>query len=276
MSLSSLENRNNFYLHLPSNSPLPAGGRKKNTLSHFHVALPHKVNLEGKWEAGLAEIFIPSYGFNIKPPLTSSIVIYMKGGLDPQGIRRNVCARVPEGRYRPKDFVKTFNTEVERAAGAGSVKTKMRYDPYSNRIQFSVASGEVVVVDNPRLRRMLGIRRHTTTFSNADADTKRLFVMHKPCSFNANGTMMYVYSDIVEPSPVGNTMSPLLRTVHLELDGQMETLHRKYTAIHYFPLRKNVLDMVEVHLANVYGEDMEFYGGESSLVIHFRKLAEDK
>ena len=87
MSLSSLENRSNFYIHLPSNSPLPAGGRKKNTLSHFHVALPQKVHLEGKWEAGLAEIFIPSYGYNIKPPLTSLIVIYMKGGLDPQGIR---------------------------------------------------------------------------------------------------------------------------------------------------------------------------------------------
>ena len=183
-----------------------------------------------------------------------------------------MCVRVPKGRYKPKDFIKTFNTEVERAAGASTVKTKMRYDPYSNRIQFSVASGEVVIIDNPRLRRMLGMRRHTTTFSNADADTKRLFIMHKLCTFNANGTMMFVYSDIIEPSLVGNTMSPLLCTVHLELDRPMETLHRKYTSIHYFLLRKNVLDMVEVHLANVHGKDMEFYGGESSLVVHFHKV----
>ena len=88
--------------------------------------------------------------------------------------------------------------------------------------------------------------------------------------------MMFVYSDIIEPSPVGNTMSPILRTVHLELDGTMETLHRKYSGIHYYPLHTNVLDMIEVHLANVYGEDMEFYGGESSLVFHFRKVAEEK
>ena len=87
---------------------------------------------------------------------------------------------------------------------------------------------------------------------------------------------MFVYSDIVESSPVGNAMAPIMHTVHLELDGTMQTLHRKYIAIHYFPVHMSVLDMIEVHLANVYGEDMEFYGGESSLIVHFRKVAEEK
>ena len=88
--------------------------------------------------------------------------------------------------------------------------------------------------------------------------------------------MMFVYSDIVESSPIGNAMALIMRTVHLELDGTMQTLHRKYTAIHYFPVRTSVLDMIEVHLANVYGEDMEFYEGESSLIVHFRKVGEEK
>ena len=105
---------------------------------------------------------------------------------------------------------------------------------------------------------------------------KKLFVMPKPCEFNVNGTMMFVYSDIVESSPVGNAMAPIMCTVHLELDGTMQTLHRKYTAIHYLPVCTSVLDMIEVHLANVYGEDMEFYGSESSLIVHFRKVAEEK
>ena len=87
---------------------------------------------------------------------------------------------------------------------------------------------------------------------------------------------MFLHSDIVEFSPVGNAMTPIMHTVHLELDNTMQTLHRKYTAIHYFPVRMNVLDMIEVHLANVYGEDMEFYGGEFSLVVHFRKEMKKK
>ena len=114
------------------------------------------------------------------------------------------------------------------------------------------------------------------SFSNKDPGSKKLYVMAKPCEFNVNGTTMFVYSNLVEPSPVGNAMAHILCTVHLELDGSMETLHRKYTSIHYFPLRTNILDMIEVQLSNVYGEDMEFYGGESSLVVHFRKVAEEK
>ena len=68
MSLSSLKNHSNFYLNLSSNSQLPVGEKKRNSLSHFHIMLPNKIHLQGKWEAGLAEIFIPSYGLNMKPP----------------------------------------------------------------------------------------------------------------------------------------------------------------------------------------------------------------
>ena len=225
---------------------------------------------------GLAEIFIPSYGFNIKPPLTSSIIIYMKGRRDSKGIQKSLRVRIPEGRYKLKDYVKTFNMEVEKSTDSGTVRSRLRYDPYSNRIHFSVASGEVMEVNNTRLCRMLGMHWKVKMFSNTTPDSKKLFVMPKPCKFNVNGTTMYVYSNVVEMSPLGNVMAHILCMVHLELDGRMETLHRKYTDIHYFPLRMNILDMIEVHLCNVYGEDMEFYGGESSIVVHFRKVAEEK
>ena len=73
---SSLEHRDNFYVNLLSNVP---GLAQTNHPSHFKVALPERIQLRGMWEVGLAEIFIPSYGFNIKPPLTSSVIIYTKG-----------------------------------------------------------------------------------------------------------------------------------------------------------------------------------------------------
>ena len=64
---SSLEHRDNFYVNLPSNVPSLA---QNNHPAHFKVALPKRIRLWGAWEVGLAEIFIPSYGFNfnIKPP----------------------------------------------------------------------------------------------------------------------------------------------------------------------------------------------------------------
>ena len=76
-------------------------------------------------------------------------------------------------------------------------------------------------------------------------------------------------------SPVGNTFALLLRTVHLEIDDKMETLHKNYTTIHYFPVRTLEFDTVEVQLCNMYGDNMVFYRGESAIVLHFRKVGEE-
>ena len=93
---SSLEHRDNFYMNLPSNVPSLA---QNNHPAHFKVALPERIRLQGAWEVGLAEIFIPSYGFNIKAPLMSLVVIYTKGTSNSRSPRwrRHLWIRIPEG-----------------------------------------------------------------------------------------------------------------------------------------------------------------------------------
>ena len=61
----------------------------------------------------------------------------------------------------------------------------------------------------------------------------------------------------------------------LEIDNKMEMLHKNYTTIHYFPVRTSEFDTVEVQLCNVYGDNMVFYGGESAVVLHYRKVGEE-
>ena len=94
---SSLEHCDNFYVNLPSNVPDLA---QNNHPAHFKVALLERIRLRGAWEVGLVEIFIPSYGFNIKPPLMSSVVIYTKGTSNSRSSRwrRHLWVRIPEGR----------------------------------------------------------------------------------------------------------------------------------------------------------------------------------
>ena len=236
---STLQERGNFYVNLPSNV---TGLTGNNTPSHFVVPLPERIKLRGKWEVGLAEIFIPSYGFNIKPPLTSSLVIYSKGGRDAQGMREHVRVRIPEGRYKPRDYVKTFNKLIEEV---GIVKFRLRYDDHANRIIFVVAHGEVMSVDNVKLHRMFGMRRSIYAFMN-DEPGKRSYIMLKACNFNVNGTTMFVYSNVAESSPVGDVFAPLLCMVHLEIDEKMETLHKMFSPIHYYPVRTSDFSMIEV------------------------------
>ena len=165
--------------------------------------------------------------------------------------------------------MKTLNKLVKEA---GIVKSRLRYDEYANRIIFVVAHGEVMSVDNVKLRRMFGMRRNVHALMN-DEPGKKSYVMPKPCNFNVNGTTMYVYTDVAESSPVGNVFAPLLRTVHLEIDEKMDTLHKMFSPIHYYPVRTSDFSLIEVRLSNVYGDDMVFYGGESAVVLHFRKCS---
>ena len=162
----------------------------------------------------------------------------------------------------------------EDDAGLVKVKSRMRYDEYSNRIIFMVGFSEVVEVDNVKLSRMFGMCRDIYSLTNSKLG-KKIFVMPKPCDFNVNGTTMFVYSNIAMSSSVGNTFAPLLRTVHLEIDDKMETLHKIYASIHYFPVRTSEFDTIEVQLCNVYGDNMVFYSGESTIALHCRKVGEE-
>ena len=149
---------------------------------------------------------------------------------------------------------------VEDDADLVKVKSRIWYNEYLNRIVFMVAFSEVVEVDNVKLRRMFGMQRDVFALSNSKPG-KKIFVMPQPCDFNLNGTTMFIYSNIAASSPVGNTFAPLLCTVHLEIDDKMETLHKNYTTIHYFPVCTLEFDTVEVQLSNVYGDNMVFYRG---------------
>ena len=201
------------------------------------------------------------------------MVIYTKGTSNSQSLRwrRHLRICIPEGRYKPKDYVRTFNKMIEDASPV-KVKSRIRYDEYSNRIVFMVAFGQVVEVDNMKLRRMSGMRRDVFALTNSKLG-KKIFVIPQPCDFNVNGTTMFVYSNIVVSSPVGNTFALLLCTVHLEIDDKMETLHMNYTTIHYFPVCTSEFDTVEVQLCNMYGDNMVFYRGNLLLSSIFEKLA---
>ena len=168
--------------------------------------------------------------------------------------------------------MRTVNKMVGDDAGPVKVKSRIWYDEYSNRIVFMVAFSEVVEVDNVKLCRMFGMRKDVFALTNSKPG-KKIFVMPQPCDFNVNGTTMFVYSNITVSSPVGNTFAPLLCTVHLEIDDKMETLHKNYTTIHYFPVRTLEFDTVEVQLCNVYGITWCSMGGNLLSSSIFEKLA---
>ncbi|KAG8236331.1 hypothetical protein J437_LFUL010465 [Ladona fulva] len=79
---------------------------------------------------------------------------------------------------------------------------------------------------------------------------------------------VYVYTDIIKPQIVGDTLARCLRVLNTKLG-----LHQTFNQIYYFPVEKKNIEVIECMLANKLGETVPFHDGEQSsiVVLHFYK-----
>ena len=81
---------------------------------------------------------------------------------------------------------------------------------------------------------------------------------------------LFVYSDAGGSYVVGNRVTDLLRGIKFSSHGQgsqyFEPIH-----IQYIPVRKQVLDIIEVNVAETTGELARLEKGYTILTLHFRK-----
>ena len=81
---------------------------------------------------------------------------------------------------------------------------------------------------------------------------------------------LFIYTDAGGSSIVGNRMTDLLREIKFSSDGRgsqyFEPVH-----IQYIPVRKQVLDIIEVNVAETTGKLARLGKGNTILTLHFRK-----
>ena len=81
---------------------------------------------------------------------------------------------------------------------------------------------------------------------------------------------LFVYSDVGGSSVVGNQVTDLLREVNLIRKGAGTQYFEPYH-IQYIPVRKDVLDIIEVQVAETTGNLVTFGAGNTILTLHFKK-----
>ena len=87
----------------------------------------------------------------------------------------------------------------------------------------------------------------------------------------ANGLQaIYVYCDLLENVPVGDTEAPLLRIV--STNGKSgESVHHTFVVPRYLPLRLVEFDTVEIDIRDVFGKPVPFESGKVYVILHFRR-----
>lgn len=157
--------------------------------------------------------------------------------------------KIPPGMYRDSlsffaEFKEIFLKELPDA------KTKL-----------SVPKG-VVVEFGEKLLDILGFTRKKFSEGN--------YVSDYNLELSAGITEIYVYTDIVFPSLVGDVSTSILKIIPIG-NERGEQIVKYFPVPIYFPVKKQYFDVIEIELRTSSGSKLKFLSGKSYLVLSFRK-----
>jgi len=275
-----------FYIHLPSDSSLDV--YPDNTIAKFSTKLARSVDLDGAYDVGLSEIIYPADYYNIdNRELDYSFGIKQRNfdtdGKIVQEIDRFKIQIKSDLYYTRQEFLEKINTEINTNLIRLHIPVEivMKID-VSDRVVITIArSGPQVTVDiqeeglilkmffelSSQFSKRLGFDK-SVSISVDDSTPHRaknkfdLFMGKK---------LMYVYSDVVTYSLVGDVSVPLLRVCSLPEPSTNNTIHLSFPDIHYKPVQKSHFDTIDISINTEEGMLMPFQSGKVLITLHFRR-----
>ena len=279
-----------FYLTLPSNSSFDY--YPNNTAAHYFTKLPKDVSLDGEWEVGLAEIDFPHSWFNVPKPQTistfhtSRISTPTRGDSEPasQVVALSPPAAftvvVAEGYY---PTIADLVAEINRAllttytTPRNGVQKRDRpiftYNEHSRKTYIRLANRSYLRIPT-RLCNLLGFAENSTDNEhlamNMNLTDRKMIKGQNISDIDYGLHSLYVYCDVLEYTPVGDTMAPLLRIV--DVDGEHgRTIHKHYDNPRYVPVQKRNFSSLEIDIRTNTGEVVPFESGPLVVTLHFRR-----
>lgn len=288
-----------FYLTLPSNVKSYAD----NTIGSYVTYLPNTLKVDDDWVVGLAEITYTRSWYNISEPQRLTIFVDTptpESGrfLEEIDFEEFILDLQPGSYTSIHDLCDVINAEMIKVLSrTGHVK----HAPYLvvnsqqgyitqqvGRISIPKIGGtaserNVLVHLGHQLEYMLG-------FSSYNLENERFGVLTRYSNFQTifdNGYMqrkaqhhydlsggvhnLMIYSDVVEPSVVGNTYAQFLRSIRIAGEKFGEDINLIYTQPYYQPLASKEIDRIMINIKDDSGQDIKFRQGRVVVVLHFRR-----
>lgn len=249
-------NADHFYVTLPSNSS--SKFFPDNTKTHFITKLSNPIQLESAddWEVGLAQIQFPKSWYNITEK-NNRFAVFSTSSIDDVG--KWTALEVPQGYYESIDNLVTQINDLVK-----DNDIHLQYELRTKKIQFSINNEKTAIRFVNGLTYNLGFHQEDVTL--------RHNTTHSPFQANICGTFynIYVYSDVLQYQLVGDSFTPLLRTVTTEgKSGEM--IEKSFNNVHYMPVSKSTFESIEIDLRSDTGDPIPFQDGKVVVKLHFRK-----
>lgn len=287
-----------FYLTLPSNSS--EAYYPDNTLTGFTTKLHNKISLQGEWEVGLSDIIFPRTWFNLGKFQYVTIRCSTSGSSFNVGDKNFSPASFPRDYDLPEECfadillspgyfsnVEALVSELNRAINIyfkgvlndmkpGNILNKLQkdgwpkfeYNRYSRKVYITVQSYTQISLSDDLID-IFGFDKSNLPLTNLN-DTATMFRSDRSSDVNAGRHIIYVYCDILECVPVGDTMVPLLRTI--DVNGEQGTMQqRDFVQPRYVPLQKKHFDSLTIDIRDGLGRKIPFESGTLIVTLHFRR-----
>lgn len=273
-----MDNRDNFFIILPSN--VIADEYPGNTSSHYFTPLPKPLVLEpGRWEVALVGISYPFSWLNVIEPWNKIVFLnYITyNGEDEENIKKELVVGndilngydyeqhkkvVPTAFYSDRQLL-----EKIESLRPDSYSSRFTVDKTSNKVTISLHGKEGIVFDK-YFAELLGFGDNITLINRGFGEVS--YEATRPVDLNPTLHAMYIYSNIVQDTLVGNVYCPLLRIVHVT--GKYHA-HVDKTFINpfYIDVSPKTISAIEVSLRDDQGTLINFLTGKVILKLHFRK-----
>ena len=251
-----------FHLTLPSKSSMDY--YPENTVARFTTKLPSNIDLDGEWEVGLSEISVPSHVHNVIEGLCY-YDIYL-----PNTMIRRINPRPGQYRRMRELFVELHRAQREQIPlqSQEPLLVEFSYESDDGKVKMTYLTGaprRVQVEFSLDLARLLG-------YSHNMRYTPRYPRLSKnPPDLRGRVHSVYVYCDVLEHVPVGDTKAPLLRIVNTD-DKSIGNIHRVFNPLVYVPLQKKMFNTIDIDMRTDFGTTVPFLSGKSFVVLEFRRV----
>jgi len=236
----------------------------QNTVAQYTTKLNGQIELDGEWEIGLTEISFP---FDVDNVLERECYFVIN---NPEYDDNSLNITLAAGYYGTFEELSEglHDAQVLRIAHVTSphrVPVRFSFDKERNRVKMTVSQSLCITL-SPTLARILGFPDdRKIEYCLDDILAEREMELFPPTIGSA-----YVYCDLVEHVPVGDTKAPLLRIVNRMSE---RGVHETFNPPLYITLQKRCFDTVEINFMTDTGLPIPFRFGQSFVVLEFRRAA---
>ena len=135
------------------------------------------------------------------------------------------------------------------------------YDPKIERMKVDVPYGYEIRFDSV-IQSMLGFSKKKVVHAGiTNGDERPILVrgIHN----------LYIYTNIVEYTRVGNIEAPLLRSLPLSTN-QNQMINREFINRYYVPVNRNIINRIDISIRDDGGESVPFESGTTVLTFEFQ------